>query len=206
MMIMICLPSDLDSVTRMPSRSVPRPWHLSLLSMSLAGPAAPPRPPIAARGPTQRLPGPGQVMILTPTADDSASVICQVASAPAATSCAVAVWAGAYGLQALRSRDQETVFGGHSMFARHLLALFAATILLLDRADSFSFTSSYSYSSRCAKLTSSLSNHKSIARATPSLTRTSPKMSDMSDMTIEMLKRLERTLDQLPEMDLVRVR
>jgi hypothetical protein len=32
-----------------------------------------------------------------------------------------------------------------------------------------------------------------------------PRMSDMSDMTIEMLKRLERTLDQLSETDLIRV-
>ena len=33
-----------------------------------------------------------------------------------------------------------------------------------------------------------------------------PKMSDMSDMTIEMLKRLERTVDELSETDLIRVR
>ena len=31
-------------------------------------------------------------------------------------------------------------------------------------------------------------------------------MSDMSDMTIEMLKRLERTVDELSETDLIRVR
>ena len=32
-----------------------------------------------------------------------------------------------------------------------------------------------------------------------------PRMSDMSDMTIEMLKRVEKTLGELPETELIRV-
>jgi hypothetical protein len=78
------------------------------------------------------------------------------------------------------------------------------SLIYVNNVSSFGISSPF-YLQRLQYATSS----KSLFAVNPRFAQTkklaSPRMSDMSDMTIEMLKRLERTLDQLSETDLIRV-
>ena len=78
-------------------------------------------------------------------------------------------------------------------------------LVCLQMVESFSSVPSKLYDHRCSTIIKRGVAENTVRFARAKASKIVPKMSDMSDMTIEMLKRLERTVDQLSETDLIRV-
>ena len=103
------------------------------------------------------------------------------------------------------ARPRPLISAAANMLSTRCTLVVLISLVYLENVSSFGISSPF-YLQRLHYETSS----KSLFAVNPRFARSnklaSPRMSDMSDMTIEMLKRLERTLDQLSETDLIRVR